>query len=262
MISLKKNDKIILIVAVVILVIAGVGVAMYQSPSTQENMPSESVKEKSYEVTWMTRNGSLMTINDFANKKAKYQGAIQISETDIKSVTFNLSWVDDRMTLLKRMGLDSLTLEVTDPNGMMKTATNISARITGEGTLSLTFYSDFSPPQGPIDASTEEEAQSMLMEDPYYDDSWTNKDFSINVSVHIGELRIIKKLLDKGNDFELKITYQYYDAVINEDTTKNTGGDNIAPPDDDYWSDESIQNETEEPPYISMIINTGCGRFV
>ena len=225
-------------------------------------MPSESIKEKSYEVTWTTRNGSLMTIDDFADKKAKYEGSIQISETDIKSVTFNLSWVDDRMTLLKRMGLDSLTLEVTDPTGMMKAETNTSARITGEGKITLTFYSNFVPPQESINAATEEEAQSMLMEEPYYDSSWTNKPFSVNVSVHIGELRILKKLRDKGNDFELKVTYQYYDAVINEDTTKNTGGDDVAPPDDDYWSDEAIQNETEEPPYISMIINTGCGRFV
>jgi hypothetical protein len=262
MISLKKNDKIILIVAVVILIIAGVGVAMYQSPSPEVNMPPESVQEKSYEVTWMTRNGSPITIDDFANKKAKYEGAIQILETNIKSVTFNLSWVDDRMTLLKRMGLDTLTLEVTDPNGMTYTAMNTSARITGKGTISITMYSDFIPPQGPIDASTEEVAQSMLMEPPYFDNSWTAKDFSINVSVQIGELRILKRIRDKGNDFELTVTYQYYDAVLNEDITKNTGGDNIAPPDDDYWSDEGIQNETEEPPYISMIINTGCGRFV
>ena len=39
MISLKKNDKIIIIVAVVILVIAGVGVAMYQSPKTTSDPP-------------------------------------------------------------------------------------------------------------------------------------------------------------------------------------------------------------------------------
>ena len=34
--SLKKNDKIVIIVAVVILVFAGVGVAMYQSPHTHK----------------------------------------------------------------------------------------------------------------------------------------------------------------------------------------------------------------------------------
>jgi hypothetical protein len=73
--------------------------------------------------------------------------------------------------------------------------------------------------------------------------------------VQIGELRILKKLRDKGNDFELKITYQYYDSVLKEDKTKNTGGDSNTPP-DDPWA------EQEKPPYISMIINTGCGRYV
>jgi uncharacterized protein YpmB len=38
MISLKKNDKIIVIVAVIILAIAGGGIAMYQSPKTS-NVP-------------------------------------------------------------------------------------------------------------------------------------------------------------------------------------------------------------------------------
>ena len=81
------------------------------------------------------------------------------------------------------------------------------------------------------------------------------KTLTINVSVQIGELRILKKMRDKGNDFELKITYQYYDGALKEDITKNTGGDSNTPP-EDPWA------EQETPPYISMIINTGCGRYV
>ena len=50
MISLKKNDKIIVIVAVVILVIAGVGVAMYQSPKPSSILPSTITGEKIYGV--------------------------------------------------------------------------------------------------------------------------------------------------------------------------------------------------------------------
>ncbi len=40
MISLKKNDKIIVIVAVIILAIAGGAIAMYQSPKTSNIPPS------------------------------------------------------------------------------------------------------------------------------------------------------------------------------------------------------------------------------
>jgi hypothetical protein len=160
------------------------------------------------------------------------------------------------MTLLKRMGLDSLTLEVSMLDGMYYfTETNTSAPITGKGTISRTIKSEIIPPSGPIKADNDKDAQAKLKIKPYIDDSWTDKNININLSVQIGEIRLLKKIRDKGNDFELKITYQYYDGVLKKDTTKNTGEDSSPPP-DDIWSDQ------EEPPYISMIINTGCGRFV
>jgi hypothetical protein len=253
--SLKKNDKIVIIVAVIILAFAGVGVAMYQSPQTTSNI-SSTITGKSYDVSWTLRNGSLSTISDFAGKKSPYQGTIMIPEKNVKSITFNLSWTDDHMTFMKRMGLDSLTLEVTMPNDTYYfTETNKSAQITGEGTISHTIVNGIIPPSKPIEADNVQDAQTKLKEKSYNDDSWTEKEITINVSVQIGEIRILKKMRDKGNDFELKITYQYYDGVLKEDINKNTGGDNNISP-EDPWAQQVI------PPYISMIVNTGCGRYV
>jgi len=258
MISLKKNDKIIIIVAVVILVIAGVGVAMYQSPEAPTNYSSLITSEKNYDVTWTLLNGTLMTISDFAGKKVSFEGTVIIPEGNVHSVNFNLSWTDDRMTFLKRMGLDSLTLEVSMPDGMNSfSETSTSAPKTGFGTINYTIFNGIAPPEGPIKAENQQDAQTKLQTSPFYDDSWTDKDIKINISVHIGELRILKKLRDKGNHFELKISYQYYDGTLKEDTTKNTGGNSDMPP-DDFWVEEDII----PPPYISMIINTGCGRYV
>jgi hypothetical protein len=255
MISLKKNDKIIVIVAVIILAIAGGVIAMYQSPKTDKILPPNIPSEKSYDVNWTERNGFLTTISEFAGKKLQYEGTVVIPEGNVKSITFNLSWTDDRMTFLKRMGLDSLTLEVTMPDGInFFSETSKSAQITGKGNISRTIVKNIIPPPKSIKANDVQDAQSLL-KDKYYDDSWTDKDISISVSVQIGELRILKKMRDKGNDFELKITYQYYDGTLKEDTTKNTGGDSNLPPDDPWV-------EPEKPPYISMIINTGCGRYV
>lgn len=256
MISLKKNDKIIIIIAIVILVIAGAGVAMYQSPQPEDDFFTSSLDQNSYNVTWTVRNGSLSTISEYANKKAQYEGTARIQEGNIKSITFDMSWTDDRMTLLKRMGLDTLTLEVTTPDGMSYTQSNTSARITGAGTITLTVNAGIIPPKVAIEAQDENEAQTKLMISPYYDDSWTDKDIFINVSVKVGEIRLLKKIRDQGNGFDLKITYQYYEGMLNLDTTKNTGGETTPP--DDYWNEEAAT----EPPYISMIISTGCGRFV
>ncbi len=250
MISLKKNDKIIIIVAVVVLVVAGVGVAMYQSPKTSDILLS-SPNEKSFEVTWALRNGSLDPISDFASKKSVYEEVVSISEGNIKSITFNLTWADDHMTLLKRMGLDTFTLEVTTPDGTTVTESSTSAPITGEGCINRSVTVGIIPPNTPIKADDEKAALAKLKGKPYCDDSWTDKDIKISISVQIGELRIFKKLRDKGNDFELQITYQYYEGKLKEDKTISTGGNNDMPPEDPW-----------EPPYMSMIINTGCGRFV
>ena len=256
MISLKKNDKIVIIVAVLILVIAGVAIAMYQSPTTTSDLNSLIPMEKNYEIIWTEQNGSLSTITGFAGKKSPYQGTVMIPEKNVKSITFYLSWIDDRMTFMKRRGLDSLTLEVTMPDGIYYfTETSTSAPITGEGTISHTIFNNIIPPETPIEAENENDAQAKLEEAPYIDDSWTNKDIGINVSVDIGEIRLLKQLRDKGNDFELKITYQYYDGALKEDTNITTGGDYDTPP-EDPWNEQTI------PPYLSMIVNTGCGRFV
>jgi hypothetical protein len=254
MISLKKNDKIVVIVAVILLVFAGVGIAMYQSPKTTSNL-SSIVIEKNYDVIWTLRNGSLSTISEFAGKKSPYQGTIMIPEGNVKCITFNLSWTDDRMTFMKRMGLDSLTLEVTTPDDVTFSETNKSAPITGKGAITKTLTNGIIPPVSSIEADDEMAAQAKLKDKPYNDDSWTEKEITINVSVQIGEIRILKKMRDKGNYFDLEITYQYYDGVLKEDINKTTGGDYNTPP-ADPWTEQEI------PPYISMIINTGCGRYV
>jgi hypothetical protein len=160
------------------------------------------------------------------------------------------------MTFLKRRGLDRLTLEVTTPDGDTFVDMKTSAPITGQGNITYTKLTGVRPPQTTIKAPDETEAKALLKEKPktYYDDSWYEKDIKINVSVKVGEspIRILRYILDKGNNFELKITYQYLDGSLGTDTTKPTGEDTTPPPED----------LGETPPYISMIINTGCGRYI
>lgn len=250
MVSFKKNDKIIIIVAVIVLFTAGIGVAMYQSPKTPDTSTITPSGEKTYEVVMNLQDGYLNAITDFAGKKSPYEGTIKIMNGNIKSITFNLTWIDDHLTFFKRMGLDTLTLEVTTPSGDIYTETNQSAPITGEGKLQKTIDFNIIPPVTPIKADNEKDAQAKLKAAPYYDDSMTDKDFTIKVSCQIGEFRILKKLRDKGNDFDLQITYQYYQGSLKEDKTVPTGQDDTPP--EDPWT----------PPYMSMIISTGCGRYI
>jgi hypothetical protein len=256
MISLKRNDKIIIIVAIVILVLAAVGVAMYQSPKPTVIPRSGSTSEKTFKIIWTERNGSLDTISEFVSKKTKFETSVKISEWNLQSVTFNLSWIDDKMTFMKRRGLDRFTFEVTTPDAYTFTEIKTSAPITGQGNITYTKNIGVIPPQSTIIAPDEADAKALLSKktSTYYDSSWYDKDIKINISVKVGEspIRILRYLLDQGNNFDLKITYTYLDGSLGEEITKSTGED-LTPPPDDF---------EETPPYISMIIGTGCGRYI
>jgi hypothetical protein len=257
MISLKKNDKIIIIVAVVIVVIAGVGIAMYQSPETP-SYPNQTTAEgkQTYDAKWTLRNGSISMISEFADKTMPYQGNLTIPVPNVKTILFNLTWTDDHMTVLKRMGLDTLYLEVTLPNGDSFTASNTSAPKTGDGMIVESVTLNIIPPVMQIQANNSQDAQMKLQEQAVYDDSFTGKNIHYNVSVQIGEIRFLKKMRDKGNPFDLAVTYQYYEASLIQGNTTTTGLDNGTTVPEDPWAN------IVTPPYISMIVNTGCGRFV
>jgi hypothetical protein len=254
MISLKRNDKIIILVAIVIIVIAGAGIAMYNQPSTITPPPSAPTTSNSFNISWTARNVSLDTITGFAGKKTPYTGGIEIDQGNIISITFNLSWVDDHSTFLKRFGLDRLTLMITTADGDVIQVSNTSAPKTRAGTETIILESHIIPPVGPIKADDASSAQAQLSKPPYFNDEWMNRNFSITVSDKIGEKRIIPRLLDKGNSFTLEISYQYYQGTIQQGQMMSTGDDgSMNPPQPQSpW----------EPPYMSMIISTGCGRFV
>jgi hypothetical protein len=251
MISLKRNDKIIILVAIIIIAIAGVGIAMYNQPATVTTPPSTPPTSQTFSINWTARSVMLDPINGFAGKKSPYTGGIEIDQGNIISITFNLSWVDDHTTFLKRFGLDRLTLAITTLDGDVVQISNTSAPKTRAGTDSITLESHIVPPVGPIKADDITSAQAQLSNPSYFDDSWMNRNFSITVSDKIGEKRIIPRLLDKGNSFTLEISYKYYQGVI-QGQMKSTGDDGGTNSTKDSW----------EPPYMSMIINTGCGRFV
>jgi hypothetical protein len=228
---------------------------MYTPPKTTTYVPSTTTGSQTFNIDWKERNGSLDTISEFAGKKTPYHGTVSIPEGNLKTITFNLTWTDDRMTFFKRMGLDTLTLEVSTPDGQTLIESNRSAPITGNGRIEFSIAVNFNPPMT-VEADNLEAAQAKLKQGPYYDDSWIDKPINYNVSVQIGELRILKKLRDKGNDFDLSVTYQYLIGTIKEGKTIQTGYDTENPPPEDPWASQTI------PPYMSMIINTGCGRFV
>lgn len=246
MVSLKKNDKIIVIIAVAVLVIAGIGIAAYTPPPIDIN-GSYTASETTYHVSWRTNSGSYPLSDDFyAGKNEPYSKDVTIDQENLLSVKIELTWTDDHTYgILRKKGLDTLFLDVTN-RGQTKSLDQV-----GNGTMNIIFNLRNIPTIETIPADSLTEAEEKIKTE-YYDN--TDESFTIEVRVQTGEriFRLFKYLRDKGNDFDLKITYTYFDALVTEtkDETKNT--DQNTQNTDDSW----------EPPYLSMILKTGCGRYI
>ena len=252
MIHLKRNDKIILIIAVAIIVIAAIGIAAYQ-PGEEPDTDTENGEITEYIVDWEDQTGSLGTESGYAGKSAPYENTISINQGNLKSISFNLTWIDDK-AFLGRLGRDTLTLEITTPDGDISTDAGQSMAKSKLGNAQVTIPSiNTKPSTDIIEAKDLTEAEQLLYEEPYYSNKWENEDFTIRVYCSVGEILGRFRPRDKGNAFDLEITYEYYEPVLQEEMTE-TGSNND--------SFEDMIEEDYIPPYISMIYTGGYnGRY-
>jgi hypothetical protein len=249
MINLKRNDKLIIIIAVIIIIISGIGIAAYNPPSVDEKemLP---IDEKIYTVDWEKKTNSYI-ISDSVGKNAPYNETYTVDTpmgSVITNVDFQIIWEDDQtIGLIIKRGLDTLTVEI-DPTYDAP----LTYEGTGSGNETLSFNVNSAPNFDTIQAEDMVDAEQIIYNESVGKDTAS---FDITVSVKTGEplRRPLRYLMDNGNDFEIEITYDYYIASMMEDETKETSGNNDL---------EEIIEEEYTPPYLSMIIGTGCGRYI
>ena len=187
MISLRRNDKIIIIVGVVILLAAGAGVALY-SPSQNQN-PAPQPKQPitgTYPVHWIEKNGTIPAIDDTGARGVPLYINKTIGIAPIKTVSFHLSWVDNH-AFLRRFGLDTLTLEVKTPDGKDIIGSMKSQRRTKAG--DFTIYDNLStsaPTITSVNGTSTSEALSNIQAQ-FKNNPWVTKGINMSVLVTIGE---------------------------------------------------------------------------
>jgi len=151
--NLKKNDKLILIVGVVILIVAAIGIAFYTSADTDDIGLYVPPEEKTFDVTWneVTREKSI--INGIAQKTYSESETISApSWSVLTNVEFHLDWEDDyTLGLLVNKGADTLTAEITEQGGESKTDEN-----TEGGNLTFLFNVNDRPSNDYVVAETYE----------------------------------------------------------------------------------------------------------
>jgi hypothetical protein len=181
---------------------------------------------KTFSVTWVKETaGPLSAGTDlYAGKKSPYVNTTSVTITEgsiLTKVQFELTWKDDHtIGLLIKRGLDKLTAEITHGDELQ------SYSEKGGGNYTFPFSVGDQPQDEYLDAENISEVEQAV-KDKYLDKNKAS--FDVTVKVKIGEKprRLLKFLMDKGNPFELTITYEYYTPQITEES--GDGGDNYPP---------------------------------
>lgn len=241
--NLKKTDKIIAILGVVILIIAAIGVLLLTGQEDTEEPEDEKPKTKGFNVYWESKEGTTITEEGTAGKEPA-TGTINLNVPEnavLTNVDVKIKWTDNKGLSLplvgQIMGKDTLTATVTAPNEK-------NGDYTGKGGVvendSVGTFSINSPVDEVYDEKTTEDVM-VLIEELYNFDSTI--DYEVTVDA--------KGLFDKDNSFTLVVDYEY--AVY-------TIGDKDSETNDDSDDDNTT---TSQPSISERYINivSGLGTF-
>jgi hypothetical protein len=205
--DLKRNDKIILIVGVVILIVAGAGIALYNTPSDSNNINNDNNEGDYYfEYNWEEKTGSLGTISPRVEKGTDFEDTYNIKIPDgavLTQIKVNIKWEDDKtFGIFRTRGQDVLSETVTfkgSPNDKESTL---------KGNDNFTFKVNTVPKDGNMYASSTDEFQSELEKEFGNMDT---AEIDVMLSIMPGEpgWRLLFRK-DTGNEVDITIDYTYY----------------------------------------------------
>ena len=229
--SLKKTDKIIAVVGVVILIVAVFGILFYYEAEDAADEDDDGKVTKEFEVYW-TDYTVEEKIKGRAEKNSPYTDPIDISLDEgcvLSIVEIRIDWFDDYTKgLIINKGEDTLTAKFTPENGEMK---RHSAKKSGNQTFNFPINTII--PQNEIIKDVEDifAAEDKIEED-YAGVSSTH--FEVEITVDPGEnfltlrpIKFLNFLRDKGNGFDLFVTYKYYKPDIIEIQSGNSDGNPV-----------------------------------
>ncbi|UCH72313.1 MAG: hypothetical protein JSW62_01840, partial [Thermoplasmatales archaeon] len=209
-------------ILILILIIMAI-VAYYISFDEEDEETPIEPEMKMFEVVWTNKTMEMPEI--IGSAETEYNEPFTVTAPYgcvLTSVDVEIDWEDDN-TIRPRLGnifprleggKDTLTANIILEGGETRTHES-----TGSGNEKFTFDINDEPMDDIIEAEDYDQANEIISE--MYSDE-TDANFDVDVSVENGEMRIIRfirRWLDKGDDFTLKITYEYYEYDIIESET-------------------------------------------
>jgi len=259
--TLKKNDKIIAIVGVLILIVAAIGIFYYVDMDNKVDDEEPEEKENEFIVACSTvedrptvpdPDPSGAIVRDKLIGAEIYEGTISVSKEHLCEIEIFVSYEDNLYGLLggkilPQSGADTLTIQVLDENDKeIKTVSLVGMDNTS---IKISGLSKMITPES-IKAETFEEANELLQE-RYYGDEPVQANYKVVVSVSNGEsiLRPIAWLREKlflKDTFDMSVTYDFYEYTIEEETSEN--------PNDTEPKEPSAKIEFSSTPYSTAAL--------
>jgi hypothetical protein len=225
--ALKRSDKIIAVLGVIILIVAGFGIFLYAS-SDEDNgdTPTMIDDEETYNI-YYEESPPLQASPDnedysiryrFINQGA-YKGNVLINQKNLKTISIKVEYVDNIKGIffgrfLPSLGADTLSVKILDSDGEVINKGNI----VGDRKKNLTFTMEAGSliSLDKIKADDKNEAYNIL-EDRYVD---YEESFTIKASLDVGFWGRIRERLSRDT-FDLMITYTYYEYSLEEPDGNN-----------------------------------------
>ena len=217
--TLKKSDKIIALIGVIIIIIAAVGIFFYIDTDEVELKPKDGEEPMIFKVNYTeslplsaTPDNTDYTIKPKLIRTKPYQGTVVITQQNLKSVMFFVEYRDNKAgflfgRILPSIGADTITITVNDKDENLVDQVNIKGR--GNQTIISDIGTMISMES--IEADNEQEARTIL-EERYVDYEET---YTIKISLKTGLWMKLRELLGKDS-FTLQISYTYYEYDLEE----------------------------------------------
>jgi hypothetical protein len=236
--NLKKSDKIIALVAVVILIIAAIGVILYTEKKPEVKLPVQEMFL--YNVTVGTNPSSLTldNIHYTMTDKKPYTGTFEVTSDNLESIDIYIEYKDIDRGLFKESRKNTITVTISDKAGTKVSSTTI----TGMGNKTLNIPGSNALDINQIIAKDLNDAREKLAEN--LSNTGLTQKYTIKVSVKYGEVRILKKIQERvsGDSFTIEITANHYDYKLEEvKNSINDGG----------YQETNIQSDYNVIPYVS-----------
>lgn len=204
--NLKKSDKLIAILGVVILVVAAIGIYFYSVEETTVDEPEPDMD--TYSIFW-EKNSDSMTVEGDARPEDSGSFSLRVpNDAVLTKVDIRIEWEDDRglgvkIPLIPQLrGKDTLDATITDPDNQKREHTS-----TG-GTVNETigsFNINSPPPEESHNVKNQDELITLLFDMYNFDTT-----FYYEVTVDA------KGLFDKGNAYTFVIEYEYAQYILEE----------------------------------------------